>query len=149
MIRLKYNGRVELKHAFPPLLTVFPWWERLKEYEIVIPIPLSKARFRERGYNQVDMIFRKWVETSGKTYIPHGMVRMRNTETQSLLTKEERYKNMRGVFHVNKGTSVKGKKILLADDIYTTGATMESAAHELMRAGAEKVVGITIASGAL
>lgn len=63
--------------------------------------------------------------------------------------KEERYKNMRGVFHVNKGTSVKGKKILLADDIYTTGATMESAAHELMRAGAEKVVGITIASGAL
>ena len=127
VIRLKYNGRVELKHAFP----------------------LSKARFRERGYNQVDMIFRKWVETSGKTYIPHGMVRMRNTETQSLLTKEERYKNMRGVFHVNKGTSVKGKKILLADDIYTTGATMESAAHELMRAGAEKVVGITIASGAL
>ena len=89
------------------------------------------------------------METSGKTYIPHGMVRMRNTETQSLLTKEERYKNMRGVFHVNKGTSVKGKKILLADDIYTTGATMESAAHELMRAGAEKVVGITIASGAL
>ena len=112
-----HNGRVELKHAFPPLLTAFPWWERLKEYETVIPIPLSKARFRERGYNQVDMIFRKWVETSGKTYIPHGMVRMRNTETQSLLTKEERYKNMRGVFHVNKGTSVKGKKILLADDI--------------------------------
>lgn len=149
VLRLKYNGRVELKHAFPPLLTAFPWWERLKEYEIVIPIPLSKARFRERGYNQVDMIFRKWVETSGKTYIPHGMVRMRNTETQSLLTKEERYKNMRGVFHVNKGTSVKGKKILLADDIYTTGATMKSAAHELMRAGAEKVVGITIASGAL
>ena len=89
VIRLKYNSRVELKHAFPPLLTVFPWWERLKEYETVIPIPLSKARFRERGYNQVDMIFRKWVETSGKTYIPHGMVRMRNTETQSLLTKEE------------------------------------------------------------
>jgi len=127
----------------------FPWWERLKEYETVIPVPLSKTRFRERGYNQVDMIFRKWMETAGKIYLPYGMVRMRNTETQSLLTKEERYKNMRGVFHVNKGLSVEGKKILLVDDVYTTGATIESAAHELIRAGAEKVVGITIASGAL
>ena len=95
------------------------------------------------------MIFRKWMETAGKIYLPYGMVRMRNTETQSLLTKEERYKNMRGVFHVNKGLSVEGKKILLVDDVYTTGATIESAAHELIRAGAEKVVGITIASGAL
>ena len=118
VIRLKYNGRAELKHAFPSLLMAFPWWERLKEYETVIPVPLSKTRFRERGYNQVDMIFRKWMETAGKIYLPYGMVRMRNTETQSLLTKEERYKNMRGVFHVNKGLSVEGKKILLVDDVY-------------------------------
>lgn len=149
IIRLKYNGKIEMKHAFPSLLNEFPWWERLKEYESVMPVPLSKEHFHERGYNQVDMIFQEWMRSKGKIYLPCGMVRMRNTETQSLLTKEERYKNMRGVFHINKGVDIKNKNILLVDDVYTTGATLDAAAHELITAGAKSVIGLVIASGAL
>ncbi len=149
IIQLKYNGKSELKRVFPELLEKFPWWDRLEKYTLVIPIPLSRSHSKERGYNQTDIIFEEWAGKSGKIYYPQGLVRIRNTETQSLLSKEERYMNMRGVFHINRGIDVRGKYILLVDDVYTTGATMESAAGELKRAGAEDVIGITLASGAI
>ena len=149
ILQLKYNGKIERKKSFPPLLHRFPYWDRLKECTPVIPVPLSKAKMKTRGYNQVDMIFKEWMEKEGKTYLPHGLVRFRTAETQSLLSRRERKENIKGVFHVNHGIDLTGKTVLLVDDVYTTGATMESAAHELIRAGAEKVMGLTIASGAV
>ena len=148
IIQLKYNGRIGRKPVFPPLLNRFPWWDRLSDCEMVIPVPLSKKKMRDRGYNQVDAMFEDWMKAHGKTYVPKGLVRIRNTGTQSLLSKQERYQNIKGVFHINHGVDVRGKTILLVDDVYTTGATMEAAAHELKTAGAAKVVGMTIASGA-
>ena len=121
----------------------------MEDFKIVIPVPLASRKMKERGYNQVDKMFQKWLESAGKEYFPQGLVRLRRGETQSLLTRVERYKNIKGAFHINKGMDVKGRKILLVDDVYTTGATMEAAAHELKLGGAEKVVGMTIASGAI
>ena len=149
ILQLKYNGKSELSKAFPPLLDRFPWWDRMEDFKIVIPVPLASRKMKERGYNQVDKMFQKWMESAGKEYFPQGLVRLRRGETQSLLTRVERYKNIKGAFHINKGMDVKGRKILLVDDVYTTGATMEAAAHELKLGGAEKVVGMTIASGAI
>lgn len=148
IIQLKYNGRTDRNRAFPSLLNKFPYWERLKEYDIVIPIPLSKKKMRLRGYNQVDMIFEKWMKRQGKTYIPDGLKRIRTARTQSLLSREERLKNTKAIFWINHKYNISGKKILLVDDIYTTGATMNAAAEELIRAGAAEVFGLTIASGA-
>ena len=148
LIRLKYGGKREMKKAFPELLDQFPWQERLSDCSKVIPVPLAKDRRKERGYNQVDLIFQEWMENNKRNYMPDAMIRMRNTNTQSLLSKSERYANIKGVFHINKGVDVRGENILLVDDIYTTGATMEAAAHELKRAGSGKIVGLTIASGA-
>jgi ComF family protein len=148
IIQLKYNDRTERKRAFPSLLNKFPYWERLKEYDIVIPIPLSKKKMRLRGYNQVDLIFEKWMKRQGKTYLPDGLKRIRTAQTQSLLSREERQQNTKGVFWINHNYDITGKKILIVDDIYTTGATMNAAAEELIRAGAKEVFGLTIASGA-
>lgn len=148
IIQLKYNGRSDRRYVFPELLSDFPWWNRLESCSIAIPIPLAKKRFHQRGYNQTDLIFQEWLEKMGKKYISDGLVRTRNTETQSLLSKDERYENMRGVFHVNHGIKIEGKSILLIDDVYTTGATMNVAAHELKRNGATTVVGLSLASGA-
>lgn len=116
---------------------------------MVIPVPLSQKKQKERGYNQVDIIFQKWMTRQGWLYMPDGLIRFRNTHTQSLLLKEERYKNIKGAFHIRPGVDVKGKQVLCVDDIYTTGATLSAIAHELHRAGAKKVMGLTIASGAM
>lgn len=148
VIQLKYHGNRAAGKSFFELLERFPWQERIKDCDFVLPVPVSKDRRKDRGYNQVDLIFQKWVEEKNRPYLPQGLICMRNTHTQSLLTKTERYANMKGVFHINKGVDAKGKTILLVDDVYTTGATMEAAAHELKRAGAEAVIGLTIASGA-
>lgn len=148
VIQLKYNGNRAAGKSFFALLERFPWQERIKDCDIVLPVPVSKDRRKDRGYNQVDLIFQKWAEEKNRPYLPQGLICMRNTHTQSLLTKTERYANMKGVFHINKGVDAKEKTILLVDDVYTTGATMEAAAHELKRAGAEAVIGLTIASGA-
>lgn len=148
IIGLKYNNRKEKKRAFPPLLDRFPYWQRLGSFDMVIPVPLSRQKMEKRGYNQVDLMFEEWMERHHKDYVKNGLVRIRSAETQSLLSRTERFENIKGLFHIQKGLSVKGKTILIVDDVYTTGATMESCAHELMRAGAGKVMGLTIASGA-
>ena len=148
LIQLKYNGRVGQKRIFPPLLDKFPWWDRLDICDLVMPVPLSKKRKKERAYNQTDKIFQDWMISHGWHYAADGLVRFRNTHVQSLLSKQERYDNIKGAFHISPDMDVKGKTVLVVDDIYTTGATMEAVAHELKRAGAEKVMGLTMASGA-
>ena len=114
----------------------------------MIPIPLSSEKKKWRGYNQVDLMFAAWMKEAGYDYRPDALVRIRSAHTQSLLSRKERFQNIKGVFHIARSMDVKGETILVVDDIYTTGATMEAAAHELMRAGAKKVMGMTIASGA-
>lgn len=149
ILQMKYGRKSCRKRVFPMLLDRFPWWDRLKNAEDVIPIPLSRFKYQKRGYNQVDLMFRSWMKSHGRNYLPHGLVRIRNTETQSLLAREERYRNINGVFHINRNINVRHHFVLLLDDVYTTGATMESAAGELKRVGARRVTGLTIASGAL
>ena len=87
----------------------------MEDFKIVIPVPLASRKMKERGYNQVDKMFQKWMESAGKEYFPQGLVRLRRGETQSLLTRVERYKNIKGAFHINKGMDVKGRKILLVE----------------------------------
>ncbi len=150
IIGLKYNQKPQLAKALHPILDAFPWWERLRaEVDLAVPIPLSDKRRKERGYNQTDLLFQEILEMRAIPYDPACLVRIRNTPKQSLLNKEEREKNLQMAFHINKGKDIRGKTILLVDDIYTTGTTMETAAKELRRAGAKKVIGVTVASGAV
>ena len=115
ILQLKYNGKSELSKAFPPLLDRFPWWDRMEDFKIVIPVPLASRKMKERGYNHVDKMFQKWMESAGKEYFPQGLVRLRRGEPQSLLARVERDKTIKGAFHINKGMDVKGRKILLVE----------------------------------
>lgn len=115
IIQIKYGGRRSRKRVFAPLLSRFPWWERMGECGLVIPIPLSSEKKKWRGYNQVDLMFAAWMKEAGYDYRPDALVRIRSAHTQSLLSRKERFQNIKGVFHIARSMNVKGETILLVE----------------------------------
>ncbi|MCL5016445.1 MAG: ComF family protein [Patescibacteria group bacterium] len=112
---------------------------------ILVPIPLHPSRLKERGYNQSALISR---ELGAKTGMPvyDVLSRKRKTKEQAeIKDTKERLKNVSGCFILRKNGDVKGKNILLVDDVFTSGATMFEAARVLYRAGAAKVFGLAAA----
>lgn len=115
IIQIKYGGRRSRKRVFAPLLSRFPWWDRMGECGLVIPIPLSSEKKKWRGYNQVDLMFAAWMKEAGYDYRPDALVRIRSAHTQSLLSRKERFQNIKGVFHIARSMDVKGKTILVVE----------------------------------
>lgn len=118
---------------------------RFKEGDVLVPIPLSIRKLKNRGYNQTEEIAK---ELSKELKIPVTtgcLVKIKETLPQMELSKEERQENIKGVFKVKNKEKIQGKKILLVDDVYTTGATMEECAKILKQSGVKEVWGIAIA----
>jgi ComF family protein len=117
------------------------------KYDCVIPIPLHRSKYRERGYNQSEYIARGIADVLNKRCIEISAVkRVHPTESQTHLTIEERKVNMKGAFRVVKPERLKGKHVILIDDVITTGATVEECARVIKETGA---VSVDIASVAL
>ena len=114
--------------------------------DVIIPIPLHKKRKRKRGYNQAEIIAKHFGKLTGIPVESRTVVRIRNTAPQKELTHDERKKNLRESFRVTRGW--KGyKNVLLVDDIYTTGNTIDSVAKTLKEKGVHKVWFLTISIG--
>lgn len=114
--------------------------------DLLIPIPLHKSRRRARGFNQAELVAEK---LGKKLQIPVSadiLVRARKTQAQKELNDQERKINLKNAFQVVKN-EVKSKNILLIDDIYTTGSTIDAASSVLLEAGAEKVYFLSISIG--
>ncbi|EAX46824.1 competence protein F, putative [Thermosinus carboxydivorans Nor1] len=116
--------------------------------QAVVPVPLDAARQKERGFNQTELIFREWAANQGLVWLD-VLVRCRPTAPQWRLTVSERRQNIKGAFYVTRPELVAGKTLLLVDDIFTTGVTMEECARVLKAAGAKRVAGLAVASGAV
>lgn len=116
--------------------------EHLRDFDMVIPVPLSQKRMMERGYNQAALIAKPFAAFFEVDYCDDVLERIRNTKRQSGLIGEARVNNVLGAF---SSTDVTGKRILLLDDIHTTGCTIEECAKTLKSSGAKEVVGITLA----
>lgn len=114
---------------------------------ILVPIPLSKKSLRARGYNQSEIIAQTLVDKSdGRLIVENILEKTRETVTQhSIRNRNERLKNLRGVFAVKEDSEIKGKNIILIDDITTTHGTLVEAKRTLKDAGARSVIGFTIA----
>ncbi|MFK7902374.1 MAG: ComF family protein [Nitratireductor sp.] len=143
---LKYSDRLDLA----------PWmanWmlragrESFQENPIIIPIPLYKTRLLARKFNQAAELARNIGKKKKLEYAPHLLVRLKKTKQQVGLSREERLNNMVGAFKVPKELAVqlKGRSILLVDDVYTTGATVSAATHALQKAGSGPVDVLTFA----
>lgn len=113
--------------------------------DIVVPVPLHPKRLRWRGFNQAVILAREAGRLWKIPVDPFILVRSRETPPQTQLPEEERRKNMRGAFAVNPGKSVLGKTVLLVDDVYTSGATVNECSRTLLRAGAKEVYVLTLA----
>lgn len=115
--------------------------------DVIIPVPVHPSRYRKRGYNQAEILARKLGERLQIEVCSTLLVRVKKTRPQKELNTTERMRNLQKAFTI-EGTMPKGyRRILLIDDIYTTGSTMEICTRRLKEAGAEKVFCISICSG--
>ena len=115
---------------------------------LVVPVPLHPARRRSRGYNQAELIARvalRHLRDSRLQLAPKVLVRTRFTESQTGFTREQRRQNLRGAFAVPRRVHLRGRRVLLVDDVLTTGATADECSRILLGAGAEQVLVATVA----
>lgn len=135
--RFKFRGDYILAAVFAEFIH-----EKLKniEADLLVPIPLSRERLQERGFNQAEAL----ILEAGLT--PDNILTRIHTEKQSKKSRQERI-HVAQVFQLKPGAEIAGKRILLFDDIYTTGSTLHHAAKKLKTSGAASIVSITIARG--
>jgi len=142
----KYSHHTHLRYPLA-LLTLEGLREFLTEQEphTIVPVPLHRSRLRQRGFNQAVLLGRVLSHNLSVPMTPDLLVRTRRTEPQVELSAEKRRLNVKGAFSVKKPGLVVGKRVLLLDDVMTTGSTMDECAKELKKAGALSVIALTIA----
>jgi len=110
-----------------------------KEFDLIVPVPLHSSRQRQRGYNQSSMLAAGISEALNVKWDESISIRMRSTATQTHKTKTERWENVKDVFAVEGLKLIKGKRILLVDDVITTGATLEACGQHLVKCGCDEL----------
>jgi ComF family protein len=113
--------------------------------ELIIPVPLHRSRLRARGMNQSLVLARLIFRSSAEKIRPSVLIRIKNTRSQTDLSGDERRQNLRGVFAVNPKKAVAGKRILLVDDVFTTGTTVDECAKTLKKQHAAEILVWTLA----
>jgi ComF family protein len=136
--RLKYSDRGEL--AAP----LGAWMARagadvLADADAIVPVPLHPLRLWTRRFNQAAALARAIALQSSKPFEPQWLQRVKATRSQVGLSREQRAQNVQGAFRASPGAPIKGRRIVLVDDVLTSGATANAAARALLRAGASQV----------
>ena len=117
--------------------------------EVIVPVPLHKDRHRERGFNQAELLSKRLARRLRLSHQGVLLVRKRPRPNKLLLTNRERWEAVRGAFATRPGSQVDNKRVLLVDDVMTTGATLDACAKALREAGATSVAGLTVARAIL
>ena len=144
--QFKFRGDAGWAAPLATLMRSTPWVEpALETCDLVLPMPLSRARLRERGFNQAFELARRLAPFNKCDATL--LLRTRETTAQSGLTRSERLRNLRGAFALEplRATAVQGKRIVLVDDVMTSGASLFTVAHVLRAAGAAHVTAVVLA----
>jgi ComF family protein len=149
----KYGEKVGLAAPLSILLlsTYHHFWHD-RPIDVVVPVPLFGRRFRQRGFNQVYLAIKHWENRKWQDALPIPLIvargalrRKRSTPPQTGLGRRDRLRNVKDAFEVNISYTISNKRILLVDDVYTTGATVNECAKILLKEGAEAVDVLTLA----
>ena len=140
---LKYSGKTVMAKPLADLMIkAMPMLFGMEDYDYIVPVPLHRKRRRERGYNQVELIGRR---LSSATNIPmrtRSLIKTVHTPPQVGLSYEERQRNVKGHFDLSDPLEHDGKRILLIDDVLTTGATANESSRILLQKGKAKYVDV-------
>lgn len=117
----------------------------IKKYDVIIPVPISKKRKKKRGYNQSELVANELAQKLNQDIWTDIIIKKKDNKPQSELNKLERIKNVEDVYEINKPIVVKNKKVLLLDDIYTTGSTVNEIARKLKHNQTQEIGVITLA----
>ena len=149
--RFKYGGCVDLAGPLAALLqAAFRRHFSGGGIDAIVPVPLHAKRLRSRGFNQAELMVRRWqaLHPRGQAdgiLLPGALIRRRHTPAQAGLGRKERMVNLRGAFSAGPKDEVCGMRVLLVDDVYTTGATVGECARVLAGAGAIRIEVLTLA----
>lgn len=131
--QFKYKGQQKLAEYMGQLMgQQLVEAGRFPALDLVLPLPLSRSREQERGYNQAALLAGGCARALGLPVLHRGLVRTRNSATQTHMDREDRWNNVKGLFRVPDPAPLKNKSILLVDDVITTGATLEACASALL-----------------
>lgn len=142
----KFNGAEHLTADFAAALeSSFRRKHDVASVDVVVPVPLHPRRLATRGYNQAELLASAFAERINRRCDSVSLVRIRDTEHQSRSNAEDRRKNLKGAFRVKDASLVRGRTVVLIDDVMTTGATLEECTDALYEGGAYKVVPFVLA----
>lgn len=143
---LKFKGKMNLVDPLGKLLfdTFRQYWTA-GDIDVVAPVPLHRHRFRRRGFNQAYLLVKRWTLPGETVVIRDLLVRTRATPPQTGLDRRQRRINIKNAFSVSRPGQSAGKRLLLVDDVLTTGATADACASALVRDGAKRVDVLTLA----
>ena len=147
LFRFKYRGRREYARFYgEELYRGYREWLAVRKPDALIPVPCHSSRRRQRGYNQAELLAEALSAVSGIPVKKDLIQRIHKTGPQKNLTLRERQNNLKKAFKICQN-DVKLSTIVIIDDIYTTGSTMDAMAEELHRNGVRKIYGMALASG--
>jgi len=146
ILNFKFNDKTHYVHTFVPWM-LRAGKELIDKSDYIIPVPLHPKKLRMRKFNQSALLAHEISKKTGVKYIPEGLIRIKNTTPQKGLNKKQRLENISGAFAIADDylDAFANKNILIIDDIFTTGATLNECARILKNAGALNVYILTIA----
>ena len=144
IIKYKYQHKGYLFRAFSKLMFK-SIKDRKIDADIILSVPLYKDRERQRGYNQAHLLAKEMSRLTNIQYDKKILRRVKTTNCLALCNKKERKDIIKGAFLLKNPEKVKNKKIILIDDVFTTGATINECSKVLKQCGAKKIIGLVIA----
>lgn len=145
LYQIKYDGNTQLAESMGMIVGKQLIQSIFSSADSIIPIPLHKAKESIRGYNQSERLAQGIASILPLNIDIESIIRTKHTSSQTFLSKEARQENVKDVFEVIKPQLVADKKIILVDDVITTGATIETCSRELLKAGANEVMLLSLA----
>lgn len=146
ILQYKFNNKAYISNLFSTIILKDKFCcEKIRFYDIMIPVPMFEKKKKQRGYNQTELIAEKICKELNIALEKNNLIKIRNTKVQSTLAGSERKENIKNAFYVNNKEKLRDKRIIVFDDIFTTGETVKEISRVLRESGAKEILILVLA----